>query len=113
MSGPVPSPSMNGTIGRSGTRSLPCAVLIFSPGGTCVCWYGMAFSLVTAISGVRVFCINANPLRPTAFAPALVDGAPSRSWQGGAGRGSNEEGDGRPEKAKVAGTLHVPATFSG
>src|SRR5262245_28576178 len=34
MSGPVPSPSMNGMIGRSGTWSLPSALRIGSPGGT-------------------------------------------------------------------------------
>ena len=34
MSGPVPSPRMNGMIGRSGTLSLPAAMVIFSPAGT-------------------------------------------------------------------------------
>jgi hypothetical protein len=44
MSGPVPSPSMNGTIGRSGTRS-PCGVMaILSPSGTETCWYLMVVS---------------------------------------------------------------------
>src|SRR5713101_1559038 len=33
MSGPVPSPSMNATIGRSGTCSLPWLMVIFSPAG--------------------------------------------------------------------------------
>jgi hypothetical protein len=31
MSGPVPSPSMNGMTGRSGTRSFPLLIVIFSP----------------------------------------------------------------------------------
>jgi hypothetical protein len=31
MSGPVPSPSMYGTIGRVGTTSFPCANAILSP----------------------------------------------------------------------------------
>src|SRR6185503_5001848 len=31
MSGPVPSPSMNGMIGWSGTASLPLAIVIFCP----------------------------------------------------------------------------------
>ncbi len=31
MSAPVPSPSMNGMIGWSGTCSLPFAIVIFSP----------------------------------------------------------------------------------
>ncbi len=35
MSGPVPSPSMNGMIGWSGTASLPFEIVIFWPcGGT-------------------------------------------------------------------------------
>src|SRR5262249_4937011 len=34
MSGPVPSPSMNGMMGRSGTWSRPPALRIGSPGGT-------------------------------------------------------------------------------
>ncbi len=33
MSGPVPSPSMNATIGWSGTCSLPWLIVIFSPAG--------------------------------------------------------------------------------
>jgi hypothetical protein len=32
MSGPVPSPSMNGMIGWSGTLSLPPEIVIVSPG---------------------------------------------------------------------------------
>jgi hypothetical protein len=31
MSGPVPSPSINGIIGVAGTRSLPAAIVIASP----------------------------------------------------------------------------------
>src|SRR6516164_9338781 len=41
MSGPVPSPSMNGTMGRSGTCSLASAMAILSPEGTLLILYGM------------------------------------------------------------------------
>ncbi len=45
MSGPMPSPSMNGMIGRSGTSSWPAEKAIGSPSsGTWAYWYGIWLS---------------------------------------------------------------------
>src|SRR5471030_425026 len=41
MSAPVPSPSMNGTMGRSGTCNLPLEMEILSPAGTLLILYDM------------------------------------------------------------------------
>ncbi len=44
MSGPVPSPRINGMIGMSGTFNPPAETVIFSPAGTVVVVYGISGS---------------------------------------------------------------------
>src|SRR5207247_6559496 len=42
MSGPVPSPRMNGITGLSGTMSLPLLIVIFPPAGGVIFFYDMS-----------------------------------------------------------------------
>ena len=69
MSGPVPSPSMNGMIGWSGTVSLPSWIVIFWPcGGT------FSLSAVDINLAPIVFSLSRNAARPGMLAQAAPHG---------------------------------------
>src|SRR5258705_5370151 len=64
MSGPVPSPSMNGMPGRSGTTNLPAVMEIFWPAGG-----GVGFAVVGIVMVVRGSGGGENRVKMLAHAP--------------------------------------------